>query len=95
MISAGRPLAPAPLPAEVTRFDVSRSGPLDAATAQATLARADQLLAGADFQNAAILYQRLIGAQDLNVTAAAMFGLGMALYRMDRDRRRPASGSRS
>ena len=78
------PPQPGP-PVDLSRVDLGRSGPLDAAAAQAVLARADQLLAGAEFQGAAVLYRRLIGAQDVNVTAAAMFGLGMALYRMDQD----------
>jgi membrane associated rhomboid family serine protease len=64
---------------------LDRDGPLDRATALALLDRAAELMRSADFAEAARHYQRVIGFNDLNVTAAAMLGLGEALYRMDRD----------
>jgi len=66
--------------------ELSRSGPLDQVAAARLLARADELLATAEFQQAARTYQRVVGATpNPDQTAAAMFGLGMALYRLDRD----------
>src|SRR5438067_8769139 len=65
--------------------DPERSGPLDHAAAAAMLAQGDRLLAAAEFPAAARYYQRVIGTPDPVQTAAAMFGLGMALFRLDRD----------
>src|SRR5207302_9783725 len=66
--------------------ELERSGPLDSSRARALLSRADQLLAGGEFPDAARYYQRLIGAtSDPVMTAAALYGLGMALFRMDRE----------
>jgi membrane associated rhomboid family serine protease len=66
--------------------ELSREGPLDRSAAARLLARADALLAAAEFPLAARYNQRVVGASpDPEQTAAAMFGLGMALYRMDRD----------
>jgi rhomboid protease GluP len=70
-------------------FDASglltQSGPLTRDTAQAALAQAAAFMANADFLDAARLYQRVIGFNDASVTAAAMVGLGEALYRLDDD----------
>ncbi|MEA2538281.1 MAG: rhomboid protease GluP [Chloroflexota bacterium] len=61
------------------------SGPLDRDTAVAYLSIADRLLAAGDFDAAAGYYQRVIGFDDPTITAAAILGLGNALYRLDRD----------
>jgi membrane associated rhomboid family serine protease len=64
---------------------LSQSGPLSFDTAQAALAQAAAHMANADFVDAARLYQRVIGFNDVGVTAAAMLGLGEALHRLDDD----------
>ena len=64
---------------------LSQSGPLSRDTAQAALAQAAAHMANADFLDAARLYQRVVGFNDASVTAAAMIGLGEALYRLDDD----------
>jgi membrane associated rhomboid family serine protease len=64
---------------------LSQSGPLSRDTAQAALAQAAAFMANADFIDAARLYQRVVGFNDASVTAAAMIGLGEALYRLDDD----------
>src|SRR5450759_3150031 len=58
-------------------------GPLPRDMALAALDRAAELMATADFIDAARLYQRVIGFNDPAVTAAAMLGLGEALLRLD------------
>ncbi len=58
-------------------------GPLPRDIALAAIDRAAQLMATADFVDAARLYQRVIGFNDPAVTAAAMLGLGEALLRLD------------
>jgi rhomboid protease GluP len=66
--------------------ELTREGPLDRTTAARLLTRADELLASADFAPAAAYYQRVIGASpDPEQTAAGLFGLGMARYRLDQD----------
>jgi membrane associated rhomboid family serine protease len=60
-------------------------GPLTRELATAILARADELMAAADFRDAAAYYQRVVGFPDPAVTSAALIGLGEALYRMDED----------
>jgi rhomboid protease GluP len=64
---------------------LSQSGPLSRDTAQAALAQAAAFMANADFVDAARLYQRVVGFNDASVTAAAMIGLGEAMYRLDDD----------
>jgi membrane associated rhomboid family serine protease len=65
--------------------DPNQSGPLDRATALALLARGDELLEAGEPEGAANHYRRVIGFDDPAITAAAYFGLGNALYRMDRE----------
>lgn len=66
--------------------ELERERPLDRDSAGRVLARADALLAGADFALAARSYQRVVGASPVpEQTAAALFGLAMALYRLDQD----------
>jgi membrane associated rhomboid family serine protease len=68
-----------------TTADPNRTGPLDRATADALLARADSLLAASDFGSAQVHYQRLVGFPDPAITGAALLGAGEALYRLDDD----------
>lgn len=65
--------------------DPNQPGPLDRATALRVLARGDELVEAGEHEAAANYYRRVIGFDDPAVTAAAYFGLGNALYRMDRE----------
>lgn len=58
-------------------------GPLPLETARALLDQAAALLEAGEFEQAAHIYRRLVGHADLAVTAAALLGLGEALYRLD------------
>jgi membrane associated rhomboid family serine protease len=60
-------------------------GPLDRETAVAFLSIGDRLLASGEFEAAGGYYQRVIGFDDLAITAAAILGVGNVLYRLDRD----------
>ncbi len=64
---------------------LDQSGPLTREAAIAALAQAVELMASADFLDAARLYQRVIGFNDTSITAAALLGLGEALYRLSED----------
>ena len=64
---------------------LSQTGPLTLDTAQAALAHARDLMIGADYLDAARLYQRVVGFNDPAITGAAMVGLGEALHRLDED----------
>ncbi len=68
-----------------SRALLDQSGPLALDAAQAALTHAAELMASADFLDAARLYQRVIGFNDPSITGAAMVGLGEALHRLDRD----------
>jgi membrane associated rhomboid family serine protease len=70
-----------------SRALLEQSGPLTRESAQAALEQAAELLASADFVDAARLYNRVIGFNDPAITAAAMIGLGEAFHRMDDDGR--------
>jgi membrane associated rhomboid family serine protease len=65
--------------------ELSIEGPLTRAAARAILDRAAELLDGADFRDAALHYRRVVGYDDPVVTAAALLGLGEALFRLDQD----------
>jgi membrane associated rhomboid family serine protease len=65
--------------------DLTTEGPLTRDAARAILERAAQLLDAGDFRDAALHYRRVIGFDDPVVTAAALLGLGEALYRLDQD----------
>jgi membrane associated rhomboid family serine protease len=67
------------------RGTMGRQGPLGHAEAQAALEHAAQLMASADFVDAARLYQRVVGIDDPALTAAALIGLGEAFHRLDDD----------
>lgn len=60
-------------------------GPLSLDTARALLDRAAQFLEAGEYEAAALVYRRLVGHADVAVTAAALLGLGEALYRLDDD----------
>ena len=66
-----------------TTTDPNVAGPLDRATAEALLARADVLLAASEFEAARAHYARLIGFPDAAITGAALLGTGEALFRLD------------
>jgi rhomboid protease GluP len=76
--------APTPQP-HAGSIDPSVSGPLSREQAAALLARADAFMAGGYFAEAVPYYQRVIGHPSADVTAAALLGLGEALYRLDED----------
>ena len=69
------------------RADPSPQGPLSRADAESLLQRADGLLRGGDFGDAAREYVRILSAPmgDPQITAAALLGLGEARYRTDDD----------
>ena len=73
-----------PTPLELSSV-LAHDGPLPRPVALAALDRAAELMTTADFADAGRLYQRVIGFDDPAVTAAAMLGLGEALYRLDDD----------
>jgi membrane associated rhomboid family serine protease len=73
------------LPAFDSRDLLEQSGPLTRDAALGALAQAAQLMASADFLDAARLYQRVVGFNDPSITGAAMVGLGEALHRLDHD----------
>jgi rhomboid protease GluP len=58
-------------------------GPLSADTARQVLDRGADYAAAGDWDHAAAHYRRVIGNPDPAVTAAALLGLGQALYRLD------------
>lgn len=58
-------------------------GPLDRRSAVALVERGRELLETGDFEPAARHFQRVTGFDDPAVTAAALLGLGEALYRLD------------
>lgn len=64
---------------------LAHDGPLSRETALAALDAAAQLMASADFVDAARVYQRVIGFNDPAITGAALLGLGEAWYRLNED----------
>lgn len=66
-------------------FDPSVRGPLDRNTAIAALRHADDLLEESEPEQALALYARTVGMADRDVSAAALYGMGNALYRLDRE----------
>ena len=63
--------------------DPSVSGPLTREAAQAHLERGSTLMEAGEFERAAVHFNRVIGFDDPQVTAAGLLGLGEARYRMD------------
>ena len=66
-------------------FDPSASAPLDRPTAIAALRQADELMEGSEPEQALALYSRAAGTADRDVSAAGLYGIGNALYRLDRE----------
>jgi membrane associated rhomboid family serine protease len=71
--------APTPLP-----DPEAVSGPLDRDLALAFLARADDLLDAGEAVDAGRYYRRVVGFGEVEITAAALLGLGQALVRLGR-----------
>jgi membrane associated rhomboid family serine protease len=67
------------------RSDLLADGPLSREAARQLLERAEELLEQGDYQDAAACYRRVVGFDDATATAAALLGLGEALYRLDED----------
>jgi membrane associated rhomboid family serine protease len=68
-----------------TGFDPGSATPSDRASAIAILQHADDLAAQSEFEQALALYTRVTGVPDRDVAAAACYGSGNALYRLDRE----------
>jgi rhomboid protease GluP len=66
-------------------FDPSATAPLDRATAVAVLSEADGLMEQSEPEQALALYARTAGTADRDVSAAGYYGVGNALYRLDRE----------
>jgi membrane associated rhomboid family serine protease len=69
----------------VRSVGVDETGPLDRETALRLLARADELFEAGQFEEAGRYYQRVYGFDDPPITASALYGLGNALFRLDRE----------
>ncbi len=65
--------------------DPFAAGPLDRPSALALLQRADALAAQGEYQQAAVLYSRVVGNRDPDLHVAALLGLSECRYRMDED----------
>jgi membrane associated rhomboid family serine protease len=66
-------------------FDPGSADPADRASAIAILQHADDLASQSDFEQALALYTRVSGVPERDVAAAACYGAGNALYRLDRE----------
>jgi membrane associated rhomboid family serine protease len=66
-------------------FDISAEAPLERATAVAAIAQADDLMEQSEPDYALALYARATYIADRDVQAAAFYGVGNALYRLDRE----------
>jgi membrane associated rhomboid family serine protease len=66
-------------------FDPSATAPLDRATSIAALRQADDLMERSEPEQALALYSRAAGTADRDVSAAGQYGIGNALYRLDRE----------
>jgi membrane associated rhomboid family serine protease len=66
-------------------FDPTAQTPLDRATAVAAIAQADDLMERSEPEYALALYSRGTASSERDVVAAAFYGLGNALYRLDRE----------
>jgi membrane associated rhomboid family serine protease len=65
-------------------FDPSTM-PLDRATAMAVVRHADELMEASEPDQALVLYSRAAAMPDKDIAAAGIYGMGNALYRLDRD----------
>ena len=66
-------------------FDASAQTPIDRVTAIAAISQADDLMEQSEPEYALALYSRATACPDRDVVAAAYYGLGNALYRLDRE----------
>ncbi|MGD0247599.1 MAG: rhomboid family intramembrane serine protease [Candidatus Limnocylindrales bacterium] len=66
-------------------FDPSAQTPLDRATAVAAISQADDLMERSEPEYALALYSRATASTERDVVAAAFYGFGNALYRLDRE----------
>ena len=81
--SEGLPFQGSPTPPPGLAGLASRAA--DRATAIALIRQADDLLEASEPEQALALYGQVIGSPDRDVSAAALYGMGNALYRLDRD----------
>jgi membrane associated rhomboid family serine protease len=79
------PPDPDAAPLADSAIDVPPHGPLTRDTARRLLDRGGELLGSGDYEDAAIYYRRIVGFDDAQISAAALLGLGEALYRLDQD----------
>jgi membrane associated rhomboid family serine protease len=79
---------PAPPPADDRQPPVDRraTGPLSREAAGTLLDQGAALLEGGEYPEALATYQRVVGFDDPEVTAAALLGMAQARYRMDDER---------
>ena len=70
-------------PPSTPPVDPTVPGPLDRSTATRLLDHGAALTERADYAEALAVYQRVVGFDDPNVTAAALLGMAQARYRMD------------
>jgi rhomboid protease GluP len=66
-------------------FDPTAQTPIDRVTAIAAISQADDLMEQSEPEYALTLYSRATANPDRDVAAAAYYGLGNALYRLDRE----------
>ena len=66
-------------------FDLAGQTPLDRTTAIAAISQADDLMEQSEPDYALALYSRATWIADRDVAAAGFYGLGNALYRLDRE----------
>jgi tetratricopeptide (TPR) repeat protein len=66
-------------------FDPNAQTPVDRATAIAAISQADDLMEQSEPDRALPLYSRATATGDRDVEAAAYYGLGNVLYRLDRE----------
>ena len=70
-------------PGATPNVDRHVTGPLSREAAAALLDKGAALLEGGDFPEALATYQRVVGFDDPEVTAAALLGMAQSRYRMD------------
>jgi membrane associated rhomboid family serine protease len=66
-------------------FDLNGRTPLDRPTAIVAISQADDLMEQNEAEEALALYSRATAIADRDVSAAGYYGVGNALYRLDRD----------
>jgi membrane associated rhomboid family serine protease len=66
-------------------FDPPPPGPLDRPSAIALIRQADELMEASEPDQALALYSRTSDMVDRDIAAAGLFGMGNALYRLDRE----------